>query len=83
MTVRRRSRRALLDALLAEEETLSDLRAALVALSLIASAAEGIEKDDLVGLRFVTRAARDLADAIHRSWQDAVRRLVKGGHPGR
>lgn len=75
MTARRDVRRACHDALLDQEETLSDLRAALAALHLIASASESMEKDEMVGLRHVTGGARELAAALHRSWNEALDRL--------
>ncbi len=60
---------ALMDAFLAQEEPLSDLRALLSALDLIASASQGIEKADMIGLRIVTRYAKDIAHALHQSWK--------------
>ena len=75
MTARGDFRSACRDALLDQEGTLSDLRAALAALHLIASAGEGIEKDDMDGLRHVTGGARELAAALHRSWRDALERV--------
>ena len=65
-------RLALRDALLAQEGPLSDLQAILSALDLIASASQGIERDDMIGLRIVTRYAKDIAHALHRSWRNAV-----------
>ena len=80
---RRAPRAALRDVLLDQEERLSDLRAALAALSLISSAYEGIEKDDMAGLRYVTIKARALADALHGAWRDAVQSLDVRAGPGR
>ena len=79
MTARGDFRRACRDALLDQEGTLSDLRAALAALHLIASASEGIEKDDMDGLRHVTGGARELAAALHRSWREALERVDARG----
>lgn len=76
VTRRRRSRQVLRDAMLDQEETLHDLRAAIVAVSLMVSAPDGIEAADMVGLRFVARTARELAEALHHAWRDAVERLV-------
>ena len=69
-------RQVLRDAMLDQEERLHDLRAAIVAVSLMASALDGIEAADMTGLRFVTRTARELADALHHAWRDAVERLA-------
>ena len=80
---RHEARAALRDVLLDQEERLSDLRAALAALSLISSAYEGIEKDDMAGLRYVTTNARALADALHGVWKDAVQRLDRRAGPAR
>lgn len=71
----RDSRKMLRDALLDEEERLHDLRAALAALTIMASTRDGIDSEDLIGLRFVTRIARDLGDALHHAWRHAVERL--------
>lgn len=73
---RRRSRDMLRVALLNEEEKLYDLKAALAALTIMASAPDGIEADDMPGLRYVAGSARELADALHHAWRDAVGRLV-------
>ena len=78
----RSSRGALRDALLDVEEVLSDLRAALTALSLISSTSGGIEEDEMSGLRYVTARAREHADDLHRSWRDAARRLGSRSGPG-
>lgn len=75
MKQRRDPRAMLRDALLAEEERLHDLRAALAALTIMASTRDGIDSDDLIGLRFLTRITRDLGDALHHAWRDAVERL--------
>lgn len=59
MTPGRRSRGELRDAMLEQtldqEEKLVDLRAALAALTVMASASGGIEPDDMPGLRYVAR----------------------------
>ena len=75
MTRRPRSRARLREALLDQEEDLRDLGAALSALSVIASAPDGIEADDMAGLSFVTRIARELAGSVHTSWRDALDHL--------
>ncbi len=66
------------DAVLDLEEPLADLRSALAALDLIASGAAGIERDDMVGLRYVAKQARELADATHRRWRMVVDRVAGG-----
>ncbi len=60
------------EALLAQEAPLSDLQAILSALDLIASASQGIERDDMNGLRIVTRYAKEIASALHHSWKNAI-----------
>ena len=65
------------EAMLDQEEDLSDLRAALAALSLMASTPDGIEADDMPGLLFVTRRARALAGSLHRAWRDGLERLAR------
>ena len=80
MTRRHRDRTRLRDAMLDQEQNLYDLRAALAALSLIASVPDGVETDDMPGLRFVARIARDLANSLHHAWRDALEQL---GPPSR
>ena len=75
MTHRYRSRARLRDAMLDQEERLYDLRAALAASTVMASAPDGIEIDDMPGLWFVARDARDLSDFLHRSWRDTLELL--------
>ena len=75
MTRRLKSRAKLRDALLDQEEDLRCLRAALAALTVMASAPDGIEADDMAGLSFVARSARELAGSLHTSWRDALDRL--------
>ena len=79
MTPGRRSRGELRDAMLEQtldqEEKLVDLRAALAALTVMASASGGIQPDDMPGLRYVARGGRDLADSLHQAWRGAVERL--------
>ena len=82
MTADRTSRETLRGVLLDQEETLRDLRAALAALDLISSVSEGIERDDMAGLRFVATGARTLADTLHRHWRDAVQHLDLRVGPG-
>ena len=78
----RSSRGALRDALLDVEGDLSDLRAALAALSLISSTTGGIDETEMLGLRYVTSHAVDHADRVYRAWRDAARRLGSSSGPG-
>ena len=84
MTRRRRSLASLRSAMLDQEERIHDLRAALSALTVMASAPEGIESGDMAGLRFVARSARELANSLHHAWRDALKQLGPpsraGGH---
>ena len=75
MTEQDRPRTALRRALLDQEETLSDLRAVLVALDLIASVDDGIDHADMIGLRITIKHARELSETLRRSWRDAVARV--------
>ena len=76
MTRRRSSREKLRAALLDREKTLHDLRAALAALTVMASAPDGIETGDMAGLRFVARSARELAASLHHVWRHTIQHLV-------
>ena len=60
--------------MLDQEEPLTDLQAVLAALDLIASGNQGIEKDDMIGLRLLTRYARELADSLRQSWKASIER---------
>ena len=77
MTRRPKFREMIREAMLDQEENLSDLRAALAALPLMASTPDGIEADDMAGLLFVTRRARALAGSLHRVWRDGLERLAR------
>ena len=73
----------MLEQMLDQEESLVDLRAALAALTVMASASEGIEPDDMPGLRYVARGGRDFADPLHSPWRGAVEWLVPRQHVNR
>jgi hypothetical protein len=64
------------------EEPLANLRSALAALDLIAAGGAGIERDDMVGLRYVARQARELGDATHRRWRRVLDHVKGGPDPG-
>ena len=79
MTRRRTTRDILRDAMLNQEQDLYDLRAALAALTVMASAPNGIETDDMAGLYLVARSARDLAGSLHHVWRDTIEHLNPRG----
>ena len=72
MMTSRHPQRTLRDAVLDQEEPLTDLQAVLAALDLIASGDRGIDKDDMNGLRLLTKYARELANTLRQSWKAAV-----------
>ncbi len=55
---------------LTQEETLTDLHDAIVALDLIAGGNQGVEADDMVGLKVLTRLARARAETVRQAWRD-------------
>ena len=77
MTRRPKFREMIREAMLDLEEDLSDLRAALTALSRMASTPDGIEADDMAGFLVVTCRARALAGSLYRAWRDGLERLAR------
>ena len=74
-------RRSLPGMLLDLELPLTELQDIIVALDLIASGSllNGIDSDDMQGLKAVTRHARELSDRLRTAWSQILKQVDPAG----